>query len=215
MKTFLITTLLFFLIGPCSLLGQEKGDEAAVSNADRFTSSFDSHTRLVSFGIGFPNLYRINYNEPTGYTHIKTSGFGPFYAKFEFAAMPHLGLAASFAYSTFHYSYYGLAYFLAPQQVIYYDDVNTLNISLSDNYHFNRWIKNPRLDAYAGLGLSANYLRSRYGNIPPYRVPDSRAEMFPLVRAGARYYFDPIFSLYGEAGYDGLSVVQLGFSVKF
>jgi hypothetical protein len=181
-----------------------------------FDKQFDSRTKLLSFGLGFPNLHRISYNEPKGYTHIKTSGFGPFYARFEFAAFQNLGLAASFAYSTFHYSYYGLSSFPSgPQQVIFYDDVNTLNISLSANYHFGKWITNPRLDAYAGLGLSASYLKSRYGNIPPYRSPETNAEIYPLVRAGARYYLNPIFSLYGEAGYDGLSIIQLGFSVKF
>jgi hypothetical protein len=214
MKPALVTLLaiLFFHVAEA----QETPVIPEIKTLELYDTRFTSNTKLISFGLGFPNLYRIRYDEPAGYTHIKTSGFGPFYAKFEFAAMENIGLAASFAYSTFHYSYYGLASFpFGQQQIIYYDDVNTLNLSLSGNYHFGKWISNPRLDAYAGLGLSANYLKSRYGNIPPYRVPDSRAEIFPLVRAGARYYLTPIFSLYGEAGYDGLSIVQLGFSVKF
>ena len=214
MKPALISLLLFFSAQIAT--AQDLPVTAEGKTLPGYETPFTSQTKLISFGLGFPNLYRIRYDEPKGYTHIKTSRFGPFYAKFEFAAMSNLGLAASFAYSTFHYSYYGLSVFPSgPQQVIYYDDVNTLNISLSGNYHFGRWITNPRLDAYAGLGLSANYLKSRYGNIPPYRAAESRAELFPLVRAGARYYFNPIFSLYGEAGYDGLSIIQLGFSVKF
>jgi hypothetical protein len=211
----LLITLLLFIINPFAK-SQEAETGKRIDYSGRFTTSFDRHTKIISFGLGFPNLYRIRHDEPAGYTHIKTSGFGPFYAKVEFAAMRNLGLVSSFAYSTYHYSYYGLAIFPpGPQQVIYYDDVNTLNISFSANYHFSNSIKNPKLDTYAGLGLSANYLRSRYGNIPPYREPDSRAEIFPLFRVGARYYFDPILGLYGEAGYDGLSIVQLGFSVRF
>jgi hypothetical protein len=214
MKPALITLLLIFSVHFAG--AQEVPVNIEGKTLQGYDQPFNSRTKLISFGLGFPNLYRISYDEPQGYTHIKTSGFGPFYAKFEFAAMENLGLAASFAYSTFHYSYYGLASFpFGQQQIIYYDDVNTLNLSLSGNYHFGKWIKNPRLDAYAGFGLSASYLKSRYGNIPPYRAPDSRAEIFPLVRAGARYYFTPIFSLYGEAGFDGLSIIQLGFSVKF
>jgi hypothetical protein len=178
-----------------------------------FGSSFDSKTKIVSFSMGFPNLYRISYDEPAGYKHIKTTGFGPFYGKFEFAGFDHVGLCASFAYSTFHYSYYDIP--SHQRQVIYFDDVNTLSLTLSANYHFNKWITNPRLDVYAGAGMAANYLRYRYGNIPPYREAESKSEVHPLFRAGGRYYIDPIFGVFGEAGYDGLSIIQLGFSVKF
>jgi hypothetical protein len=185
--------------------GQEEGTPAP----EVASSGFGNNTKIISFGIGFPNLYRSSYNEPAGYTHIKTTGFGPFYAKLEFAAFKNVGLVTSFSYSTFHYSYFGRP------GIIYYDDVNTLSFSLSGNYHFSNWITNPRLDVYAGGGLAVDYQKYTYGNIPPYRSPEHKAHIYPLLRGGARYYLDNIFGLYGEAGYDGLSVVQLGFSVRF
>ena len=214
MKPFLITLSLLLSAYMCR--AQSSPEVTTLERRKGFTNSFDENTRIISFGLGFPNLYRIRYDEPAGYTHIKTSGFGPMYAKFEFAAFRNVGLVSCFGYSTFHYSYFGVAsHPTGPQQVIYYDDVNTLNLAISANYHFADWIDNPRQDLYAGLGVGVNYLKSRYGNIPPYRSPESRAELVPVIRAGGRYYLDPIFGLYGELEYDGLSILQLGFSVRF
>jgi hypothetical protein len=209
MKPYLLFILSLWCLMPAK--AQNTQGDTKTYNEQGFSSSFNSNSKIVSFGMGFPNLYRLNYQEPYGYTHIKTTGFGPFYAKFEFGAFDHVGLVASYAYSTFHYSYFGAG----QQQVIHYDDVNAMSLSLSANYHFNKWITNPRLDVYAGAGVAANYVRTRYGNIPPFRERESQSEMFPVGRIGARYYIDPIFGLYGEAGFDGLSVIQLGFSVKF
>ncbi len=193
-----------------------KDDEQPTKPRKQLTNSFDHKTRIFSFALGFPNLYRVDYEEPAGYTHIKTTGFGPIYAKFEIAATDAIGIVPAFGYSTFHYSYYGWAYFPGyQQQVIYYDDVNTLHLSLSANYHFNQWITNPHIDLYAGVGIAMNYLRYRYGNIPPYREPESKTQFRPLGRVGLRYYFDATFGVFAEAGYDGFSVGQLGISVRF
>lgn len=167
-------------------------------------------------GMGFPNIYRYSYDEPQGYTHIKTTGFLPVHLKLEKAITNKIGLVAGIAYSTFHYSYYGWAYFPGyKQQVIYYDDVNTLSWSFSANYHFDKLINNPRLDTYAGAGACINYLHYRYGNIPPYREATSKIQLLPQVRAGIRYYIDPSFSAYSELGFDGLSIWQLGVSLSF
>jgi hypothetical protein len=203
MRPFL--TLILFIGFTVAGYAQEQSE----AGQGTVSSSFSTNTKIISFGIGFPNLYRTGYNEPSGYTHIKTTGFGPFYAKLEFAAFKNVGLVTSFSYSTFHYSYFGRP------GIIYYDDVNTLSFSLSGNYHFSNWITNPRLDVYAGGGLAVDYQKYTYGNIPPYKSPEHKAHIYPLVRGGARYYLDNIFGLYGEAGYDGLSVIQLGFSVRF
>jgi len=174
------------------------------------TSSFEPATKIISFGLGFPNLYRIRYDEPAGYHHLKTSGFGPLYARFEFAAFDHVGLLATFGYATFHYVYYGNS-----PQVVHYDDVNTLNFSLAGSYHLNKWMTHPKLDLYAVAGLAADYQKYTYGNIPPYRSPETKAHMYPVLKVGGRYYLDRTFGLFGEAGYDGLSIAQLGFSVRF
>lgn len=203
MRPFL--TLMLFISFIVSGYAQEQSE----AGHKIVSSGFGNNTKIISFGIGFPNLYRSSYNEPAGYTHIKTTGFGPFYAKLEFSAFKNFGLVTSFAYGTFHYSYFGRP------GIIYYDDINTLALSLSGNYHFANLITNPKLDIYAGTGLSVDYQKYTYGNIPPYRSPEHKAHIYPVLRAGARYYLDNIFGLYGEAGYDGLSVVQLGFSVRF
>lgn len=215
MKIFIITIL---LLSATIVVNAQEIAAVKRNNTSTFSPSFTNKTKIISFGLGFPNLYRIKYDEPAGYTHLKTSGFGPFCAKLEFGAFDNLGLVTSFGYSTFHYSYYDFAYYPAPtppQEVIYYDDVNILNLSFSANYHFNKWIKVNRLDTYAGAGLGVDYFQYRYGNIPPYRERESKAAIFPVGRVGARYYFDKTLSLYGETGYDGISIIQLGFSVKF
>lgn len=211
----LLTPILFMLsFGAGAQTGAITGAEPAPIH--RFQHSFGPGTRLLSFGMGLPNLYRINYNVPDGYSHVKTTGFGPLYARFEIAASDNIGISPAFGYGTFHYSYFGWAYHPGYQEpVIYYDDVNTMNLSLVANLHFNRWINNPRLDVYAGGGVAMNYLRCRYGNIPPYKTPESKTSFTPAGKLGARYYTTPIVGLFAEAGYDGLSVVNLGFSVRF
>ena len=190
-----------------SIAQKPNGNSREVQSKAGF--GFNSKTRIISFGLGVPNLYRINYDEPPGYAHVKTTGFGPIYAKFEIAATGNIGIVPAFGYSTFHYSYQD------PLRIIYYDDVNTINLSLSGNYHFKKLFSNPRVDFYAGLGIAMNYLRSLYGNIPPYKQPESKTYFKPCGRIGMRYYIDPIFGLYAEGGYDGLSILQLGLSVKF
>lgn len=171
--------------------------------------AFSQRTRVLSLGLGFPHLYRIGYEVPAGYTHLKTTGFGPLYAKFELPATDHIGLVTSLGYGTFHYSYFGYS-----PQVVHYDDVNTFALSLSANYHFSHWVRSPRADIYAGAGLSVDYQKYSYGNIPPYRPSENKAHIYPLFRVGARYYPGQNFGVFGEAGYDGLSIVQLGFCLK-
>jgi len=197
-------TVLVFLGFSLTVAAQKNDSKNAVPG-----TSYSSGAKIISLGIGFPNLHRIRYETPAGYTHLKTTGFGPVYARFEYAAFDKVGLVASLSYSTFHYAYYGYS-----PSVIHYDDANTATFSLSGNYHFTRWITNPHLDTYAGVGLSVDYQRQVFGNIPPYKSPETKAYLHPVLRAGARYYLDPGFGLFGEAGYDGLSVVQLGFSVR-
>lgn len=205
MKPFFIFTLLLF-----SLRSAAQTEQKAEETGIKSKPAFSINTKIVSFGIGFPNLYRMNYDEPSGFTHLKTSGFGPLYAKFEVGAFDHVGLVVSFGYSTFHYSYYGYS-----PQVVHYDDVNTLSLGFSGNYHFTKWIKNPKLDLYAGAGVAVDYQKLVYGNIPPFKEPERKAHIYPVVRAGARYYLDRSFGVFAEGGYDGLSLAQLGFSVRF
>ncbi len=190
--------------------------EHAATVRKGYSASFSKGSKIISFGMGFPNLYRISYKEPEGYTHIKTTGFGPLYAKFEIAIADNIGLNPSFGYGTFHYSYFGLAYHPGyTEQVIYYDDVNTLSLALTANFHLKSLITNPKLDVYFGGGFAMNYLKYRYGNIPPYKEPETKTKFVPAARVGVRYYFDPILGAFAEAGYDGLSVLQLGLSVRF
>lgn len=208
----LIVIILFFS-SHTYLLAQEK-----VKKSITPSPSFHIKTKIISFGLGFPNLHRTSYDEPKGYTHLKTTGFGPFIAKFEYGISNQLGLVASYGYGTFHYSYYGLAYYpppTPPQQVIFSDDVNVMNVSISCNYHFSKWVTNPKLDVYAGGGIGLNYFQYRYGNIPPYKPKESKVSLVPVGRIGVRYYLDNTLGVFTECGYDGISVIQLGFSVRF
>ena len=213
MRPFLPIALLTLL--SFSALAQQD-PEHAVAKSQGHSGSFTKGTKILSFGFGFPNLYRISYETAAGYTHIKNTGFGPLYAKFEWALIDNLGVAPSFSYGTFHHSYYGWAYYPGgAEKVMYSDDVNVTSFGLSVNYHFADLLPNPRLDFYLGAGAAFNLLRYRYGNIPPYKEPELKTQLRPIGRAGLRFQFDPALSLFTEVGYDGYSVMQLGLGVRF
>ena len=64
------------------------------------------------------------------------------------------------------------------------------------------------MDVYAGAGLafkSVGYSENGFNDDATVTVP---------FKVGIRYYIKPKFAFYAESGYDGMSAVNLGITLK-
>ncbi len=186
-----ITLLSFLLLS--AAVGYSQSSFYNNSYEARNSGSFSQETALLSFGIGFPNLAVHNYW--TG----SSSGFGPIYAKYEHGFLrDEVGLGGHVATAFGSYSDY-LSIF-------------AWSVGVRGYYHFNKLIPVEKLDVYAGAGLS---MRNRSYNYDDNSISDNNEFTvgFDAV-VGARYYFSDGFAAYLETGYDYMSSVNLGVTLR-
>lgn len=155
----------------------------------RNSGSFGMNHRLFSVSYGFPTVL----NDGFGYGRI---GFGPVMARFEAPVREEVGIAA-------------LVQLGGRSSGGYYDDKSfAFGFGGMGFYHFNKLIPVRELDLYAGVGVGVNFTHvSREGG---NREDKSYVDPMPLGVVGARYYFTPRFAGFAEAGFTGMSSVNLG-----
>ena len=162
------------------------------SYESRNSGSWEQSSSILSFGLGFPNV-------ATSYGSI--SGFPPIYAKYEHGFLrDDVGLggyvSTGFGSTDYYYSTTTKSDFFA------------FSIAILGYYHFNKLIPIEKMDVYAGAGLafrSVGYSESAYSDKATITVP---------VKVGIRYYIKPKFAFYAESGYDGMSGINLGVTLK-
>lgn len=161
---------------------------------ERNSGSFDKNTNLINLGFGFPNQLRYNSG----------AGFGPLYVKYEHGILDEIGIGGELGFATARTSrnFIHQAY-----------RRSGFNLGISGFYHFNKFIPVKRLDVYVGLGVGAQIIS--YSN--DFGMQDQSADASPVFisKAGARWYFTPGFAAYLEAGYDNLSYLNLGVTLRF
>jgi len=177
---------------------------------------FLKHSYIFSIGIGLADHYRINYPVPDSFVKRPTQDMSPLYFRAEYALTNHIGIVAAFGYDQFIYSYeranrYSFRGNTPIPAHTYSDKMRLLNISCSANYHFTKLLKSTRLDPYAGAGLCM-VRRSDfyYGD----RKSAETTKIDVIAHAGIRYYIDKNIGFNLEAGYDGVSIINLGFSYR-
>lgn len=89
-------------------------------------------------------------------------------------------------------------------------------IGANGNYHFLE--KNPKIDAFAGLGLGYTIASSSYTANPGYEDYNwnysAGSGYFAYdIHVGARYYFTPKFAAHAELGW-GFGIFRFGVSYK-
>ncbi len=173
------------------------------SYKSRNSGSFSSQASLLSFGIGFPNRSGAGYDWDSD-----RLGFGPLYVKYEHGILNELGLGGYVAGAASRHKY-------GPNDR-YTDKVFSVSVGAMAYYHFNKLIPVRKLDVYAGAGIGGRRLSYTYDNDwNGSRYNDSEFDIIPLFKVGARYYFTKMFGVYGEGGYDDMSDVNLGITLRF
>lgn len=166
----------------------------------RNSGSFHKGDNIVSFGIGFPNISMNNIYSNGSYSW----GLPPMYGKYEYGIMDELSIGGRIGMGTGRYKYMNVR-------------ANNFGMSMSvvGYYHFNKLIPVSRLDVYAGAGLGSIYRSYETISGPNTVYRDNDFSIRPVFLVGARWYFTQTFGVYGESGYDGLSVMNLGISLRF
>ncbi len=191
-------TLLTFLLA-LTVAGYSQNSFYNNSYEARNSGSFSQETSLVSFGIGFPNLAVNNYS--FGITG-SSSGVPPLYVKYEHGFLRDevgLGGHLSTAFGSYDYSSYKTKIF-------------AWSIGVRAYYHFNKLIPVEKLDVYAGAGLSMRNRSYKYDDGINSDDNDFTIGFDGVV--GARYYFSDTFAAYAETGYDYMSSINLGITLR-
>ncbi len=174
---------------------------------NRNSGSFDRTSGLLSIGIGFPNRSGADFDFWGG--NERRNGIGPLYFKYEHGLIDELGLGGYAAIAASRYKY-------GPDRR-YTDRAVSLSAGFLAYYHFNKLIPVRKLDVYAGVGVGVRQLSYTYDDRLTENRDDDRTsfDAMPVVKVGARYYFNNVFGVYGEGGYDNMSDVNLGITVRF
>ncbi|HXB42368.1 MAG TPA: hypothetical protein VNZ49_17650 [Bacteroidia bacterium] len=106
----------------------------------------------------------------------------------------------------------------------YYDYTDTYSwsfyiIGLRGAYHFEKFVKNDKVDLYAGLMLGDDIAKYKYSTTDPctnhvaYSSPSYGGFIWSGF-AGCRYRFTDKVGIFGELGY-GVAYLNLGLNLKF
>ena len=173
----------------------------------RNSGSFDRHSSLLSFGVGFPNRSGTGLDYWGG--DERRASIGPGYIKYEHGILDELGLGGYAAVAASRYKY-------GPSRR-YTDRVFAFSVGFMGYYHFNKLIPVRMLDVYAGAGIGVRNLSYSYDDEFTGKSDDDRTSFtaMPLFKVGARWYFTKMFGVYAEGGYDKMSDVNLGITLRF
>jgi len=171
----------------------------------RNSGSFSKNTGLLSFGLGFPNRSGTGYDYWGG--NERRFGIGPGYIKYEHGIIDEVGIGGYIAGAASRYKY-------GPDRR-YTDHVFSVSLGVMGFYHFNKLIPVRQLDVYAGAGLGIRQRTFTYDDDFINEDSDSDFDAMPLIKVGARYYFTRVFGVYAEGGYDNMSDVNLGITLRF
>lgn len=177
---------------------------------------YERYSVVVGASIGFIDQYRHNYPLAAGFEKSNTSGFAPVNFKIDYGLSKCVSLAAAFYYDAFLYNvkqvYAGNN---GPFTRYIANNTRIISGGLIASYHLGKVIHVRSLDPFVGVGFAINNVR--YGAYPQGDSTLTRIEhtVTPSVKVGASYYITPIFSIYGDAGYDQHTIFDIGFSCRF
>lgn len=209
MKKNMLTAVLILAIAilPAVMFAQSGRSFYKTPYKSRNSGSFDRTSGLLSFGLGFPNRSGTGYDYWGG--DERRLGLGPGYIKYEHGIINEIGLGGYVAAAASRYKY-------GPDRR-YTDRTLALSLGFMGYYHFNKLIPVRMLDVYAGVGIGGRQISYSYDDDFNGDRSSDRTdfEVMPLVKVGARYYFTRMFGVYAEGGYDNMSDVNLGITLRF
>lgn len=171
---------------------------AVSSAAMAQSSSFNKGDNLFNAGIGLGSPF-------FGAGYSSTIPVNPT-VSFEKGITDAISVGGIFSYasSKYKYSVLGSDYSFKESAIF---------IGARGSYHFNSLLElNPNIDLYGGASLG--YVIVSVSNNQGYTGSAASAAGFGLF-GGIRYYFQPKIAVYGELGYESLSVLNVGVTFKF
>lgn len=193
---FVVSTILLF---SAAAFSQKAKDFYNTPYKSRNSGSFSRNMGLLTFSYGFPNI-PVSGDSYVGNNRI---GFGPAYAKYEHGIMDEIGIGGQMAFSAGRYDYGN------DQR----ERIHAFHLAVLGYYHFNKLIPLSNLDVYAGTGIG--FRNRTVGYTDNVYRDDTDVNVSVVVRAGVRYYVKPTVGLYAEAGYDDMSDINLGVTIRF
>lgn len=172
------------------------------SYKERNSGSFEKGASLITldYGLGNANWAVGLIN---GYSRVP---IGPVYLRYEIGIMDEVGIGAYIAPRYVRYNY--------GQNHIYNLNEFTFGSGVMGYYHFNKLIPVSKLDVFAGTGFSFRVIQKNWPNDSSSNNNTSIKWNLP-VKVGARWYFSDGFGAHLETGYDGLTYLQAGITLKF
>ncbi len=196
MKKLLILSIALLICGSVAYSQNSKSFYKS-SYETRNSGSWDQGSSILSFGLGFPNVAP---------TYGGNSGFPPLYVKYEHGFLrDEVGLGG---YVSTGFGETGNYYGFSPNG--YQTNFFAFSIAVLGYYHFNKLIPIEKMDVYAGAGLA--FKKVTYEDNDDFY--DDDATVTVPVKVGIRYYVKPAFAFYAESGWDGMSGINLGVTLK-
>lgn len=179
-------------------------------------SAYQPHTYVATLGIGFVNSYRTDYSVPATFERGNTTGFAPIFGKIEYGLTPHFSMAVAGAYNVLYFNSFHL-YPGYNGDIKRYtaDQFRIMNVGLTGFYHFTGLFHISRLDPFIAFGAGINNIRNTALPQGDSVIIRRTHTITPSLKVGARYYISDKVGVYADAGYDKLSIVNLGVSCRF
>ena len=169
---------------------------------------------MGTVSVGVIDGYRRNFDIPDNFEKQSTSGFLPIYVKAEYAVTNSVSIAATFAYDNFNYNLYQVySGFNGPIKRPVVNHFRLFSGGATVYYHLGNAIRINRLDPFIGVGFTINNIRHSAFPQGDSTVVKKEHTASLYAKAGARYYVTDMFSLFGDIGYDKLSLFSVGASI--
>lgn len=185
MKRNLLFTALLIVMGSSLAMAQSK-------------QAFNNGDNLLNVGIGIGSPYfgagysaSLPINPTVSFEHGITDAIS-------------VGATASYASSKYNYNLVGTPYS--------YKETATY-LGVRGSYHFNELLQIPeQFDVYGGA--TAGYVIVSVSDSQGYSASAASGAGFGVF-AGGKYYFASNIAVYAEAGYQSLSLLNAGITLKF
>jgi predicted porin len=178
-------TLFFILFSVGKIVAQDNG------------MAYNPKSSDISGGYGFINVWKTLFAFDN--IQLPTSSEGPFVVKYEYGITKKMSAAVTVGYAELNSNYENITQKLSDYLV-----------AGTASYHF---ATSRKLDPYvsAGFGYYAFTYADNVGDDIHFILPGPFAVS---LAAGTRYYFNPHFGAYAEAGYDDGGIIQIGLVYK-
>lgn len=176
----------------------------ATSNAQD-KRAFDKGNSIISVGYGIGNIWKTFLEDAVSYPDdtYKVSNNGTYTLIYEYGVSKKVSVGLAIGFSEVEGNFIGFG-------EKFTEKLTNLSVLARANYHIGNF---KNFDPYLGGGIG--YYHFNYSNDRPGLVNSKVPGAFGYsAQLGLRYYFSSHWAAFGEAGYVGGSLVQLGATFK-